>query len=132
MHGNILADFERLYSANRSTRRMILYWKQYSFLLFWRSSFKGALTILDQQAEDLREMFRLNFPREPRDIYSTPGFDFPKLFNLLKAYPELAKENRKALEGLLYSMKATSFVSLRIDRIPEISEFIKDEESEGK
>ena len=72
----------------------------------------------------LKEWFKENFPRDRADAFHSDQFTFPEFFAMLKKYPELAEENKEALQCLLCNLKAGSLEPTGLDKIPDISEFV--------
>lgn len=84
-----------------------------------------SLKNITMAREILKGWLKENFPRTAADAYQSDQFSFKHFFEMLKTYPELAEENKEALQSLLCAMKATSLVSVELDKIPELSEFVK-------
>lgn len=121
--------FERAYAALLNSKKAVNSISSRSISEYGMSEFqKGrreCVSGIDIALEELRRWFKEHFPKDRMDAFHSDQFTFESFFELLKKYPELAKENESALRTLLVNMRGGSFVSMRITRIPDISEFIK-------
>ncbi len=90
-----------------------------------RARHRTCVNGIDVALTELRRWFKEHFPKTRVDAFHSDQFTFEGFFDMLKRYPELAKENESALRSLLSNMKGGNPVSMRIDKIPDISEFIK-------
>lgn len=122
--------FEQVYAALLASKKAINSISSRAISEYGMSEFqKGrreCVSGIDIALEGLRRWFKNHFPKTRMDAFHSDQFTFEGFFEILKKYPELAKENESALRALLNNMKGGSFVSMRIERIPDISEFIKD------
>ena len=121
---NFESAYEALINAHRALNE-IPYWciNEQGENVF-RSKRLDALKGIAEARMRLRQWLKENFPRDRADAYHSDGFSFPEFFAMLKKYPELAEENKDALEALLHSLKAGDLTPTRLEQIPDISEFV--------
>jgi len=72
----------------------------------------------------LKQWLKENFPRDRADAFHSDQFTFPEFFAMLKKYPELAEDNKDALQCLLCNLKTGSLGPTGLEQIPDISEFV--------
>ena len=120
--------FEQAYAA------LIKAHKALNAIPYWCITEAGSETFRARRLEALKEItaarnllkqwFKGHFPRTRKDAFHSDQFTFPEFFAMLKKYPELAEENKEALQCLLCSLKTGSLSPTGLDEIPDISEFV--------
>ena len=122
-------QFEKAYEASIKAQAAI------STVPYWCISEQGENTFRQARLETIKEIVAMrailkewlkkNFPSTAADAYHSDQFSFKHFFEMLKKYPELAEENKEALNSLLSNLKAVSRVPTGLTEIPNISEFVK-------
>ncbi len=123
-------NFEKAYGALLNSKRAVNSISIRSISEYGVSEFqkrrRECVSGIDIALEELRRWFKEHFPKTRLDAFHSDQFSFEGFFELLKKYPELARENENALRGLLSDMRGGNYATMRIEKIPDISEFIKD------
>ncbi len=122
-------NFEAAYASMQTTRNILLRFptskiNEY-FVNDWYAARNAAFSSIDTALKKLRAWLKKNFPHTVAVAYHSDQFSFPAFFEMLKKYPELAKDNEGALKDLLNSLKASDLTPAHLDKVPDISEFIK-------
>lgn len=122
-------NFETAYAALLSSKRAVNSISSRSISEYGMSDFqrgrRECVSGIDVALEVLRRWFKNHFPKTRLDAFHSDQFSFERFFELLKKYPELAQENEHALRSLLSDMRGGNYATMKIERIPDISEFIK-------
>lgn len=123
-----ISDFKSAYGALKQSKALILALPYWCFTEAGEKGFRAArnksFAQTDIAIDVLKKEFSQSFPKTRMEAFSMEGFKFSEFFELLKEYPELAKENEEKLKNLLRDLKTGSLVPLQIDAIPDISEFV--------
>ena len=121
--------FEQAYAALIKAHQALI------TIPYWCITIAGEDTFRAQRLEALKEIvearnllkqwFKEHFPKTRADAFHSDQFTFPAFFEMLKKYPELAEENKEALQCLLCNLKTGPLSPTGLDEIPDISEFVK-------
>ena len=122
--------FEKAYVALLTSRANILKLSSRYVSPYYEDAFLEARRIslanISSAIDVLEDWFSADFPRHRLDACSIEQFSYREFFEFLKKYPELAKKNKDSLKSLLFDMRGGNLITMRIDRIPDISEIIPD------
>lgn len=123
-------NFEKSYASLKDAKQSILTVPYWCITEAGGDTFRAArganVRAINVSLELHKEWLKKNFPRNTADAYHSDQFTFPAFFEMLKKHPELAQENKEALESLLHSLRASDLTPARIKKVPDISEFVKD------
>lgn len=123
-------NFEKSYASLKDAKQSILTVPYWCITEAGGDTFRAArgasVRAINVSIELHKEWLKKNFPRDTADAYHSDQFSFPAFFKMLKTHPELAKENKEALESLLHSLKASDLTPSGLKKVPDISEFVKD------
>lgn len=122
-------NFERAYEGltraekelNTMSSRMATEYAELEFIKKRRQALNG----IDVAKTELRSWLRKNFPTTRTDAFASDQFSFKEFFEMLKKYPELARDNYESLKALLANMRAGNLYTMQIDCVPELEEFIR-------
>jgi len=121
--------FERAYGALKSAKMAIESIPSYCISEYGIPTFsqqrRKNVNDINIAAEELRGWFKAHFPRTRLDAFHSEQFTFTGFFEMLKRHPELAKENKEELRGLLSDMRGGDLRTMGITEIPDISEFVE-------